>query len=90
VVGEHAKRKRPEKGKHNADSHQHEGQAVAEETKRDDYQTSGMGANSPGHPDAGVKFIKIPSDPFTGRPRSAIFCSLNQTGISFAFSGGTW
>jgi hypothetical protein len=52
------------------------------------HHASGIGGNSPGHPVPRLRFIKIPSEPFTGNPRSVKLCSCSHTGISAGCRGG--
>ena len=52
------------------------------------HQASGIAANSPGHPVPRLRFMKIPSEPLSGRPRSVRLCSCSQTGMSAACSAG--
>jgi hypothetical protein len=52
------------------------------------HHASGIGGNSPGHPVPRLRFIKMPSEPFTGNPRSVKLCSCSHTGISAGCRGG--
>ena len=52
------------------------------------HHASGIGGNSPGHPVPRLRFMKIPSEPFTGNPRSVKLCSCSHTGISAGCRGG--
>ena len=87
VAGQHpgASHRDHRKGEKNQEGDINEYSVTRQEKKittRLFHHASGMGANSPGHPVPRLRSIKIPSEPFTGKPRSVRLCSCSHRGIS--------